>query len=117
MERIVAGAIAAGAKLEIGGRRASGFNSGHFFEPTVLTDCTDDMPVMAEENFGPIAAISRFSEEEDVLARANASEMGLSAYAFTPRPPAPGELLPRSRPAWSASTPMRWRRVRHLSAA
>ena len=44
------------------------------------------MPVFAEENFGPIAAITRFRDEEEVLARANASEMGLSAYAFTRSP-------------------------------
>ena len=61
-------------------------NAGHFFEPTVLTQCTDDMAVMAEENFGPIAAITRFSTEDEVLARANASDMGLSAYAFTQNP-------------------------------
>lgn len=86
MERIVAGAVAAGAKLATGGARAAGFNTGHFFEPTVLTGCTDDMGVMAEENFGPIAAIARFATEEEVLARANASDMGLSAYAFTRSP-------------------------------
>lgn len=83
MEKIVTGAVAAGAKLATGGQRAQGFNAGHFFEPTVLTHCTDDMAVMAEENFGPIAAITRFSTEDEVLARANASDMGLSAYAFT----------------------------------
>jgi succinate-semialdehyde dehydrogenase / glutarate-semialdehyde dehydrogenase len=83
MEKIVAGALQAGAKLAHGGARAAGFNAGHFFEPTVITDCTDDMGVMAEENFGPIAAITRFSSDDEVLARANASDMGLSAYAFT----------------------------------
>ena len=86
MEKIVAGAVATGAKLAAGGKRAQGFNVGHFYEPTVLTGCTDDMGVMAEENFGPIAAISRFSTEDEVLARANASDMGLSAYAFTTNP-------------------------------
>lgn len=86
MERIVSGAVAAGAKLATGGARATGFNAGHFFEPTVLTQCTDDMAVMAEENFGPIAAITRFETEDEVLARANASDMGLSAYAFTTNP-------------------------------
>ena len=39
--------------------------------------------VFAEENFGPIAAITTFADDDEVLARANASEMGLSAYAFT----------------------------------
>jgi succinate-semialdehyde dehydrogenase/glutarate-semialdehyde dehydrogenase len=86
MERIVAGATKAGAQLALGGARAAGFNAGHFFEPTVLTGCTDEMGVMAEENFGPIAAISRFSTDDEVLQRANASDMGLSAYAFTTSP-------------------------------
>lgn len=86
MEEIVAGAVQAGAKLAIGGARAMGFNAGHFFEPTVLTGCTDDMGVMAEENFGPIAAITSFASEDEVLARANACDMGLSAYAFTTSP-------------------------------
>ena len=86
MEKIVAAAVQSGANIATGGARAAGFNAGHFFEPTVLTDCTDDMGVMAAENFGPIAAITRFSSEDDVLARANACDMGLSAYAFTQNP-------------------------------
>ena len=86
MEKIVAGAVASGAKIATGGARAAGFNVGHFFEPTVLTDCTDDMAVLAEENFGPIAAITRFASEAEVLERANACDMGLSAYAFTQNP-------------------------------
>ena len=59
IEGIVAEAVRAGAKVVAGGGRASAFNAGHFFEPTVLTDVTDGMKVMAEENFGPIAAITR----------------------------------------------------------
>lgn len=86
MEKIVAGAVQAGAKLITGGARAQGFNAGYFFEPTVLTGCTDDMGVMADENFGPIAAITSFASEDEVLARANACDMGLSAYAFTTSP-------------------------------
>lgn len=86
IESIVADAVKSGARLAHGGARAAGFNAGHFHEPTVLVDCTDDMRVMAEENFGPIAAITRFSTEDEVLARANASDMGLSAYAFTSNP-------------------------------
>ena len=86
IETVVAGAVKAGAKLVAGGQRARGINTGHFFEPTVLTDVTDDMDVMAKENFGPIAAITRFTSDDEVLARANASDMGLSAYAFTRSP-------------------------------
>lgn len=86
IESIVADAIRSGATLAHGGKRPAHLNSGYFFEPTVLTDVTDDMKVFAEENFGPIAAITRFHSEEEVLARANASDMGLSAYAFTRSP-------------------------------
>ncbi|MBB6469125.1 succinate-semialdehyde dehydrogenase/glutarate-semialdehyde dehydrogenase [Aminobacter lissarensis] len=86
IEAIVADAEKAGAKLMAGGRRAASFNAGHFYEPTVLADVTDDMTVFAEENFGPIAAITRFSSDDEVIKRANASKMGLSAYAFTRSP-------------------------------
>ncbi len=86
IEKIVAGAVKDGATLALGGARAAGFNAGHFFEPTVITDCSDEMAVMADENFGPIAAITRFKGDDEVLARANASDMGLSAYAFTQSP-------------------------------
>ncbi len=70
IEGIVAEAVGAGAKVVAGGRRASAFNAGHFFEPTVLTDVTDDMKVMAEENFGPIAAITRFRTDDEAIERA-----------------------------------------------
>ncbi|KJF70171.1 NAD-dependent succinate-semialdehyde dehydrogenase [Agrobacterium arsenijevicii] len=86
IEETVADATRAGATLAHGGKRPAQLNHGFFFEPTVLTNVTDDMKVFAEENFGPIAAITRFSSEEEALARANASNMGLSAYAFTRLP-------------------------------
>lgn len=85
IDSIVQDSIQSGAKLLHGGSRTS-HNSGHFYEPTILTNVSDDMKVFAEENFGPIAAISSFSTEEEVLERANACEMGLSAYAFTRSP-------------------------------
>ncbi|WP_172330115.1 NAD-dependent succinate-semialdehyde dehydrogenase [Mangrovicoccus sp. HB161399] len=83
---IVEDAIAQGAAIAHGGGRPAELNSGFFFQPTVLTGVTDSMKVFAEENFGPLAAITRFSGEDEVLGRANASEMGLSAYAFTRSP-------------------------------
>jgi succinate-semialdehyde dehydrogenase/glutarate-semialdehyde dehydrogenase len=86
IEAIVADATQAGAKVVAGGGRPTAFNAGYFFEPTVLADVTDDMKVMAEENFGPIAAITRFGSDDEAIARANASDMGLSAYAFTRSP-------------------------------
>lgn len=86
IEAVVADAVKAGAKVAAGGQRVAIFNAGHFYEPTVLTEVTDDMAVFAQENFGPIAAITRFSSDDEALARANASTMGLSAYAFTRSP-------------------------------
>lgn len=86
IDEIVQEAIKSGAKLEAGGRRSTTQNSGHFYEPTVLSNVSDDMRVFAEENFGPICAITSFIDVNDVLNRANASEMGLSAYAFTQSP-------------------------------
>ena len=86
IDAIVQDAVKAGAKLATGGARATEHNAGHFYQPTVLTEVSDSMKVFAEENFGPIAAITRFATEEEVLARANACEMGLSAYAFTRSP-------------------------------
>jgi succinate-semialdehyde dehydrogenase/glutarate-semialdehyde dehydrogenase len=83
IEGIVNEAVKAGAKVAAGGQRPAELNAGFFFEPTVLTEVTDDMRVMAEENFGPIAAITRFASDDEAIARANASDMGLSAYAFT----------------------------------
>ncbi len=80
---VVENAVSAGARLVAGGNRVADQNAGHFYEPTVLADVADDMDVMAAENFGPIAAITRFRDAEEVYARANASPLGLSAYAFT----------------------------------
>ncbi|MCV2874651.1 NAD-dependent succinate-semialdehyde dehydrogenase [Rhodobacteraceae bacterium XHP0102] len=84
--RIVEEAVWDGATLHCGGTRDRAHNTGFFYRPTVLSNVTDKMRVFADENFGPIAAITTFSDEDEVLARANASSMGLSAYAFTRDP-------------------------------
>jgi succinate-semialdehyde dehydrogenase/glutarate-semialdehyde dehydrogenase len=86
LEGVIADAVKAGARVVAGGARPPSFNAGFFLEPTVLADVIDDMKVFAEENFGPIAAITRFDNEDEVLSRANNGEMGLAAYAFTRSP-------------------------------
>jgi len=55
----------------------------NFVLPTLLSDVTDDMLIAREETFGPVAAVLPFDTEEEVVARANASEMGLAAYVYT----------------------------------
>ncbi|RZN06030.1 NAD-dependent succinate-semialdehyde dehydrogenase [Bradyrhizobium genosp. SA-3] len=55
----------------------------NFVLPALLSDVTEDMLICREETFGPVAAVLPFDSEEEVLARANASEMGLAAYVYT----------------------------------
>lgn len=86
IETIVADAIKRGGKIEAGGARPAGQNKGYFYEPTVISGLPDDALAIAEENFGPIAAITPFTDMESAYARANASEFGLSAYVFTRNP-------------------------------
>ena len=74
-------AVGKGATLLTGGR--SHALGGTFFEPTVLTEMTSDMQLFREETFGPVAALFKFSDEDDVIAMANDSEYGLAAYLFT----------------------------------
>jgi len=83
IEKIVDDAKARGGEIVAGGKRPAELNTGFFFEPTVIANLPDDALALAEENFGPIAAITRFSDRDEVFERANASEMGLSAYVFT----------------------------------
>lgn len=83
-EEHVADALARGARLLTGGKRCE--PDTLFFEPTVLADVPDDALIMREETFGPVAAITVFDDEADVLARANATEFGLVAYLHTQDP-------------------------------
>jgi succinate-semialdehyde dehydrogenase/glutarate-semialdehyde dehydrogenase len=83
IEAVVEDARSRGARIVTGGKRPAEMNTGFFFEPTVISNLADDGMALAEENFGPIAAITPFSTPDEVFARANASEMGLSAYVFT----------------------------------
>lgn len=77
----VSQAVAAGARIVSGGQDSP--LGGNFVIPTVLADVTDEMLIAREETFGPVAAILPFDDEAEVLARANATEMGLAAYAYT----------------------------------
>ncbi|UPJ76885.1 NAD-dependent succinate-semialdehyde dehydrogenase [Bradyrhizobium sp. 187] len=56
---------------------------GNFVLPTLLSEVTEDMRIAREETFGPVAAVLPFDSEEEVIARANANEMGLAGYVYT----------------------------------
>lgn len=77
----VSDAVAKGAKVKTGGARHE--LGAHFFQPTVLTDVTPDMRCGREETFGPVAPLFRFSDEADVIAKANDTDSGLAAYFYT----------------------------------
>lgn len=79
----VADATAKGAQIETGGGRVEALSGGYFFEPTVLSGCTDDMLCASEETFGPVAPVLTFESETEVIERANATRYGLAAYLYT----------------------------------
>ncbi|WP_456272260.1 NAD-dependent succinate-semialdehyde dehydrogenase [Bacillus sp. AK031] len=72
-------AVSSGASIEYGGNT----DNGLYFEPTILSNIKDDMLCMREETFGPLAPITSFTSQEEVVQRANDSIYGLAAYVFT----------------------------------
>jgi len=78
-------AVAEGAQLLCGGRRARvpGLEDGFFFEPTILHEMRADNFIMTEEVFGPVLGIARFRDDDEVLQLANASRFGLAAGVWT----------------------------------
>ncbi len=78
---LVDAAVADGARVVTGGAAVAG--PGFFFQPTVLTDVPADAALVTTEIFGPVAPITTFSTEAEAIERANASEYGLTAYAYT----------------------------------
>lgn len=81
VERLIGGAVKAGAQIRTGGKRYD--LGGTFFTPTLLSDVTDDMDITNEEIFGPVSAVSVFSTESEVIDRANNTPYGLAAYVYT----------------------------------
>jgi len=81
MESMLDDARSKGAKFLMGGGRHK--LKGCFFQPTLLTNVTDDMRIVNEEIFGPIAAVQTFQTEDEVISKANDTEFGLAAYFFT----------------------------------
>jgi betaine-aldehyde dehydrogenase len=77
-----------GAKLLLGGKRPADpdLADGFFVEPTLFTECTNDMRIVQEEVFGPVITIERFSTEDEALTRANSTIYGLSAGFWTRDP-------------------------------
>jgi succinate-semialdehyde dehydrogenase/glutarate-semialdehyde dehydrogenase len=84
VEAPVADAIDTGAVVVLGGKRAeTDHDSRLYFEPTVITGADESMLLAQEETFGPVAPIFTFTDEDDVVRRANDSDYGLAGYFFT----------------------------------
>ncbi|MCC7006557.1 MAG: betaine-aldehyde dehydrogenase [Ottowia sp.] len=88
MERVLAyihSGCAEGARLLIGGQRdlSADFAHGAYVQPTVFTDCHDDMKIVREEIFGPVMSMLTFDDEDEVIRRANDSPYGLAAGVVT----------------------------------
>jgi len=83
VERHIADAVRAGARVLTGGARLDSRPSGYFFPPTVLAGVPDNAIALAEETFGPVYPLLPFGTETEAIARANDVTQGLAAYLFT----------------------------------
>ncbi|KIJ69891.1 hypothetical protein HYDPIDRAFT_104549 [Hydnomerulius pinastri MD-312] len=81
VKRHVDDAVSRGAQILVGGQRVTG--TGTFFAPTVLSDVPADAALASEETFGPVAALTKFETEEEVIAMANDADVGLAGYFFS----------------------------------
>lgn len=83
MDRHIADAIERGARVVTGGRRAQGFGSDLYYQPTILDRVTPEMAVHREESFGPIVPLTTFENNDEALALANDNELGLISSVYT----------------------------------
>jgi acyl-CoA reductase-like NAD-dependent aldehyde dehydrogenase len=80
----IAGGRQSGATLVSGGERLGGeLSDGYFLQPTIFTHTDDSLPLVQEEIFGPVAAVTAFDDWDELISRANATHYGLAAGAWT----------------------------------
>ena len=82
IEKSVDGAIAQGARLVVGGKRAL-CDKGDYFEPTILADVTPEMDIAQEEVFGPVMLLMRVRDDAHAVEVANGVSYGLSSSVFS----------------------------------
>ena len=83
VESYVAGVRSEGATVKVGGRRPAHLDRGWYYEPTLLTDATNQMTASREEIFGPVVSLIPHQGEDDAIAIANDSQYGLAGSVFT----------------------------------
>ena len=72
-----------GAEVVVGGNRSSQFDKGYFYQPTLLTNVTQNMQIIQEEVFGPVLPVMKFSTLDEAIALANDCEYGLTSSIFS----------------------------------
>lgn len=82
VQNLVTSAVDAGASVATGGKRGQD-EGGYFYEPTVLTGCTQEMDIVRREAFGPVIPIVEFDDLDQAIAYANDSEYGLTSSIYT----------------------------------
>ena len=80
-QKMVDEAIKAGGKLLLGGKAVQG--KGHYFEPTVIADVSNDMAILREEIFAPVIPVATFDTVDEVIQLANDCEYGLTSSVYT----------------------------------
>jgi len=83
IEAVLAESVEQGATIEAGGKRPEGFDSGWYFEPTVVACPSQDIRSTRVELFGPVMSVLTFDTEEEAIALANDTEFGLGSGVFT----------------------------------
>ena len=82
VERLVGSAVASGAEVRTGGKRGDQ-PAGYYYEPTVLSRCTQTMDVVRQEIFGPVVPVVEFEDLDEAIAYANDCEYGLTSSIYT----------------------------------
>jgi len=82
VDSLVRSAVAAGASVVTGGRRAE-MAGGYYYEPTVLAGCRQEMEIIRRETFGPVAPVVTFDDLDQAIEYANESDYGLTSAIYT----------------------------------
>lgn len=81
--KLIKDAVKNGAEIALGGGIPRDRTTGFYLEPTILTNVKENMEIARTEIFGPVLSIIPFSDADDIIAKANDTEFGLSAYVYT----------------------------------
>ncbi|WP_117882373.1 aldehyde dehydrogenase [Aureibaculum luteum] len=83
VEEMVEFAKKEGAEVLVGGKRSARFDKGYFYQPTLLTNVTQNMQIIQEEVFGPVLPVMKFGDLDEAIALANDCEFGLTSSIFS----------------------------------